>query len=400
MPRQEGLSPYRWVILLAIVPIIVSTEMMWLSLAPIASMAQSFYGVGSMSVSLFSMSYMIMFILFSLPASWIVDRYGYRCSLFIGASLTAIFGLVRAFFANDFTIVLISQFMIAIGQPFLLNISTKVPANWFPLSERSTAAGILTMAQYLGFAVPMLLAPIIAESSGIPQVFMVFAIIALISCAVAMIFTREKPRVAPPGPTPPKEDLSPASMKKLFQNKPFMIVLFICFVSMGIFNTLLTLIEAILLPRGITPAQSGIVGAVFVVAGILGAVVIPIISDKLRIRAPFFVLSIALLVPVYLGFTFVQSYVWVAVLAGVAGFSIMGVAPVLFQYGAEVAYPIQEGTSLGVILLAGQVSGVLFVYLFEMLQKASGSVIWPMLLVVALTALQIPATFRMKESNL
>jgi len=27
----------------------------------------------------------------------------------------------------------------------------------------------------------------------------------------------------------------------------------------------------------------------------------------------------------------------------------MGVASILFQYGSEVAYPIQEGTSLGVM---------------------------------------------------
>jgi Arabinose efflux permease len=400
MAKENAISPYRWLILLAIVPIIVSTEMMWLSLAPISSMAEAFYSIGSMSVALFSMSYMIMFILFSIPASWIVDRYGYRYSLIIGAAITAVFGCFRAIFADNFMIVLITQFVIAIGQPFLLNISTKVPANWFPVSERSTAAGILTMAQYIGFAVPMLLAPMIAESSGIPETFKVFAIIAAISALISIILTREKPRVAPPGSVATKEDLSLSSMRKLFLNKSFLFVLFICFISMGIFNTLLTLIESILFPRGITSAQSGIVGAVFVVAGVIGAVVLPVISDKFRIRAPFFVGTIALLIPVYLGFTFIQSFVLLVILAGFAGFSIMGVAPILFQHGAEVAYPIQEGTSLGVILLAGQISGILFVYLFEMLQNTAGSVVWPMLLVVVLTAVQLPVTLRIKESGL
>ncbi|HEY5583177.1 MAG TPA: MFS transporter [Ruminiclostridium sp.] len=400
MSKENGLFAYRWLILLAIAPIIISTEMMWLSLAPISSMAEHYYGVSSMSVALFSMSYMIMYIVFSLPASWVVDKFGYRYSLIIGATITAVFGLIQAFFADNFTIVLVAQFIIAIGQPFLLNISTKVPANWFPVSERSTAAGILTMAQYIGFVIPMLLAPMIAESSGIPYIFRVFAIIAVVSALIAIAFTREKPLVAPPGPVAQKEDLSLSSIKKLFSNKAFILVLFICFISIGIFNTLLTLLETILIPRGITSAQSGIVGAVFVLAGVIGAVVLPIISDKLHIRAPFFVGTIALLVPVYLGFTFVQNFVLVTILAGIAGFSIMGVAPVLFQYGSEVAYPIQEGTSFGVILLMGQISGTLFVYLFEVLQNASGSAVWPMLLVVVLTAVQLPATLRMKESSL
>lgn len=399
MDKSKNVSPYRWVILFAILPIIVSTEMMWLSLAPVASMAESFYGVGSMSITLFSMSYMIMFILFSIPASWVVDRFGYRYSLITGAALTAVFGLTRAIFADNFTIVLVSQFIIAIGQPFLLNISTKVPANWFPLSERSTAAGILTMAQYIGFAIPMLITPIIAENSGIPRVFMLYGIISLASAVISICLTKEKPLIPPPGPIAPKEDFSRASFKKLFRNKPYMLVLLICFISMGIFNTILTLIESILLPRGITSVQAGIIGAVFVVAGILGAVVLPIVSDKLHIRVPLFIITILLLIPLYLGLTFMKNFLFVSIISGIAGFSIMGVAPILFQYGSEVAYPIQEGTSLGLILLMGQISGTLFVYFFEALVGTSGSIVWPMLLIVGMTTIEVPITLCMKESK-
>ena len=96
--KKENVSPLRWIIILAIVPIIVSTEMMWLSLAPIASQAESFYGVSSLSIALFSMSYMIMYIIFSLPASWVVDKFGYRKSLIFGAVITAVFGVVRFLF--------------------------------------------------------------------------------------------------------------------------------------------------------------------------------------------------------------------------------------------------------------------------------------------------------------
>ncbi|MDV3425969.1 MAG: MFS transporter [Bacillota bacterium] len=400
MTNKENVSAYRWVILLAIIPIIISTQIMWLSLAPISSLAEKFYGVSSMSIALFSMSYMIMFIIFSFPASWVVDRFGYRYSLIIGAVITAVFGLVRAVFADNFTIVLISQFIIAIGQPFLLNISTKVPANWFPISERSTAAGLLTMAQYLGFVVPMVMAPAVALSSGIPKTLMIFAVIALTSAVIAIIFTKEKPAVTPPGPVYQKEELSLPAVKKLFLNKPYLLVLLISFISMGIFNTILTLIETILTPRGITSIQSGIVGAIFVITGIIGAVVLPIISDKLRVRVPLFIVAISLLVPVYLGFTYVKSFVLVSIIAGIAGFSIMGVAPIIFQHGSEVAYPISEGTSLGVILLMGQISGALFIYVFEALNNITGSIVLPMLLIVSVSALEIPFTFHMKESNL
>ena len=355
-------------------------------------MAEKYYGVSSLSISMLSMSYMIMFIIFSMPASYVIDKFGYRYSLIIGALLTAVFGLIRALYADNFTIVLISQFIIAVGQPFLLNISTKVPANWFPISERSTAAGILIMAQYIGFAVPMVLSPSIAEKSGIPKVFMIFAIIAIISAFLAIAFTKEKPKIAPPGPNYESDEINKGSLKGLFKNKPYLIALFICFISMGIFNT-------ILLPRGITSVQAGVIGAVFVIAGIIGAALLPIISDKIGVRIPVIITAVILLTPLYIGLTFINGFVLLCIIAGAAGFTVMGVAPILFQHGSEVAYPIKEGTSLGVILLMGQISGALFVYVFESISSAVHSVTLPMILIVALTAVQIPFAMGMKESK-
>lgn len=342
---------------------------------------------------------MVMYIIFSFPASWTVDRFGYRFSLIIGALITAVFGLIRAIFADNFTIVLISQFIIAVGQPFLLNISTKVPANWFPVSERSTAGGILTMAQYIGYAVPMLLAPFIAQNYGIPYTFMLFAIIALVSAVISILFTREKPTVPPPGPVPSKENFSFKSLINLFLNKGFMLVLFICLISIGIFNTILTLLETILLPRGISTSEAGIIGTVFVLAGIIGAVVLPVISDYLHKRVVFFIMNITILIPAYFGMTLINNYPVLAVIAGIAGFLTMGVAPILFQHGTEVAYPLREGTSLGVILLMGQISGAIFVYLFDLLKNIMDSIVIPMLFIVLLTALELPVTLCMKESE-
>lgn len=51
METGTGLSKYRWVILLVILPIIISTEMMWLSLAPISSMAEKYYNTSSLRYS-------------------------------------------------------------------------------------------------------------------------------------------------------------------------------------------------------------------------------------------------------------------------------------------------------------------------------------------------------------
>ena len=398
--KKENVSPYRWVILIAAIPIIISTEMMWLTFSPIASIVAEHYGVSGFAVDMLATSYMIMFIVFCFPAAYVIDRFGFKRSLVVGALLTGIFGFTRAAFAGSFAIVAVSQFIIACGQPFLLNITTKAAANWFPFEERATADGLLTMAQYAGFAIPMVLSPILVESMGLKSMLYIYAVIALISMAAVLIFIKEKPAVPPPGPAYEREDFSKKAIGSLLKNKGYLLALLCAFISIGVFNTILTLIESILLPRGITSAEAGIIGAVFVVAGVIGAILLPIISDKVGIRIKFLLTAVAILVPLYLGLTFISSFGVLVAIAGIAGFSIMGVAPILFQHSSEVAYPAQEGTSLGMILLSGQISGVLFVLLFEAISAGTGSVIVPMMGIVILTAIEIPIVMKMKESKL
>lgn len=397
--KDKNVSAYRWVVLFATVPVVIATEMMWLTFSPIASIMEAEYGVSNFAVNMLATSYMIMFIVCCLPASYVIDRFGFRVSLIIGGLLTGIFGFTRAACADSFVMIAVSQFMLAAGQPFLLNVTTKIAANWFPFKERATADGILTMAQYLGFAIPMVLSPMLAESVGIAAMLKVFAIVGVVAAVIVILFTREKPAVAPPGPVAEKEDFSLPTIMALFKNKAYVLALAAAFISIGIFNTILTLIESILMPRGITSAEAGIIGAAFVVAGVVGAVVLPTISDKVGKRIPFLLAAVSLLIPLYLLFTFVGSYIVLVVIAAVSGFSIMGVAPILFQHGSEVAYPAQEGTSLGLILLMGQISGTLFVFLFEGLSGAFGSIVIPMILIVILNAVQIPLVKKMKESK-
>jgi len=56
--------------------------------------------------------------------------------------------------------------------------------------------------------------------------------------------------------------------------------LLVSFFGMGIFNGVTTWVERIVQPRGFTPTEAGTLGALMLVGGIIGAVVLPAISDK------------------------------------------------------------------------------------------------------------------------
>jgi len=54
------------------------------------------------------------------------------------------------------------------------------------------------------------------------------------------------------------------------------------------------------------------------------------------------------------------------------GFFLMSLAPVGYQYGAEITFPSPEGTSNGLLNLAGQLS-VVFIFSMEAFRSMDGS---------------------------
>ena len=264
---------YRWVILLCMIPALAITNVFWLSFAPITSAAVEFYKVSPISIAFLSMSYMIVYILMAMPASMLVDTKGFRVSMGIGITITAVFGLIRGIFANNFVIVAAAQVGIAFGQPFLVNSITKVAARWFPVNERATASGISTMAGYVGMILAMVLTPLFSDMYGIEKTLLIYGFAAVVCAAVFIVFSKEHPKT-PPGPC--EELVAKISLKdiKAVVLKKNMKFLMICmFIILGIFNAVMTWVEDMLKPRGITPEQAGIIGGVIVVAGLVGAVV-------------------------------------------------------------------------------------------------------------------------------
>ena len=385
----------RWLILAALVPIIVSTEVYWLAFAPISSAIEGFFGVDELSVTLFAMSYLIMYILLVMPASWVVDRYGFKTSVTIGIILLVVPSIIRYLFAEDFTVAIICQFVMAASQPFLINISTKVPSNWFPVKERATASGILVMAQYIGFIIPMAFSASLFNL-GMKSMMGIYALIAVVAAVMALVLTKENPPV-PPGPPEPKEDMNFRSIKALFRKKQYLFVLFIGFISIGLLNTLLSMIESILIPKDMGDF-AGLAGVIFVIAGVAGAVVIPMFSDKIKKRMVLLKSGVIFLLLLLAMLTFASSSWFVLTICALFGFCLMGLAPILFQHGAEAAYPSKEGASFGLVMLMGQVSGVLFMLAFEVFNDIGA--LWSMVFLMAIAAIQIPVALKMQESEL
>src|SRR5690348_12751154 len=104
--RRYSVYGYRWVVLAVFMFINLTIQMLWIAYAPITGLAAQFYGVSDLQIGLLAMSFMIAYVPLALPVAWVIDTYGFRIAVSIGAILMAVFGLLRGLAADQYALVL------------------------------------------------------------------------------------------------------------------------------------------------------------------------------------------------------------------------------------------------------------------------------------------------------
>jgi MFS family permease len=392
---------YRWIMLSAYMFIATVSQLMWITFAPITSDATRYFGVTDLQIGILSMCFMIVYIIVSIPASWIIDRYGIRIGVGVGTVFTGLFGLLRGLVGTNYNMLLISQIGIAIGQPFILNAITKLAARWFTLEERATATGLGTLAMYIGILGGMILTPYLTIGFGISGMLNIYGVISVISAIIFLVLMKEGPPTAPCPPDQEERSLVFDGLRHTLSTKNFRWLMLICFIGLGVFNGVTTWIEDIVKPRGFSTNQAGITGGLMILGGILGAIILPILSDHYRKRTPFIIIALTGATLGLTGITFATAY-WMLLASGTAfGFFLLSAGPIGFQYGAEITFPSSEGTSNGMLILMGQISGIVCIFGMDSFKSAfTGSMTKPLIVLMGFMLLSIFFSTRLKESKL
>lgn len=386
---------YRWVVLFAYIVITATICLQWLTFAPIAREAKEFFQVSALQIDLLSLIFLVVFVFIAIPASYVIDTYGVKIGVGFGAILTGVFGLLKGFYATDYTMVFICQLGLAIAQPFLLNAVTKISVLWFSVHERATSVALGTLAQFLGIIIVMILTPILLHSGQtIPQVMKVYGFVSMVSAILFLVLVREKP---PTSPSTHGEDHELPFMEGisfLWKQADMKKILFLFLIGLGVFNAVSTCIDQICEIKGLTTEESGLVGGVMLIAGIFGGVIIPPISDKIQKRKLFLIIAMIGFMTGLSVFVLLEGFINLLFSSIVIGFFLLGIgAPIGFQYCAEITSPAPESTSQGLLLLVGQVSGILFILGLNFFGMVSF-----LYVLLALTAITLALVFRLKES--
>lgn len=357
-------------------------QVQWLSHAAVSLQGAEFYaaqlaGSEVFSVDFLALVYMVVFLLLSFPASYVIDSWGLGVGLRIGGALLAVFSLLKAFWVDSFWGLLAAQVGLAIAQPFLLNAITALSVHWFPPRDRGLAAGLAVFAQYLGMVAAMVVSPwVIGAADSLSQGFTTLgwlygSIGAITGIALLLGYPRN---MAHDASEAVESGITFAAGLKLMVHNRSMIALLVLFtVGLGIINAISSLVDVLAHKIGLVDA-GGTLGGLMLIGGIFGSLIMPVLSDHFGRRKPFIVVAALAMMPALIGFFEISPMVtdpgtrlWLAAISSFAlGFFVMGIGPVGFQYAAEITAPAPESASQGMLLWIGQISGIAFVVLMTL----------------------------------
>ena len=346
--------PVRWAVLAAYVGVAGVSQMLWLNFAPILTQVQARYRV-SESTAVFGLVavFPLLYVLLSVHAGGLTDRRGYRHTVGLGAAIMAVFALVRIFDAS-FAALVVGQVGIAVAQPYVVNGISKLVTDWFTEEQGAIATGLGTMGMFIGMALAMVLTPKLFAAAGLRVTMIVFAAIALAAAGAFAAFVHpNRERAATVA-----EQAPPARFRTLLADRRLIILCTLGFLGLGVFNGLTGLLEPMLAPHGISSEQAGNIGGVLIGGGIVGAVIIPLLSDLTRRRKPFLLLCAAgALATIYtLGSS--ASYPVLLTMAGLHGFFFMPALALLLEMSAQIVGARSAGAATALVMLTGNAGGV------------------------------------------
>ena len=387
---------YRWVVFIVYILISIMMQIFWICYAPITGAAAVELGVSDNAIGLLAIIFMYIFIPLALPASWLIDTWGFKKAVSLGAVLMAVFGLLRGIYTQDYTLTLIMTIGIAVAQPLFLNSQTKMAANWFRLEERATVIGIGGMFTLVGIAAGQIVTPIILQSSGLHQTMLIYGIAGVVTTVLFLLFGRDHP------PTPAgyeEKALMLDGLKRILRLRDVYLLAFLLFVIYAIFNGIATWVEVMVRPRGLDLDQAGLIGGLLIIGGMVGFVIFSVASDAMRKRRPILILGALASVPFLVLLAYANGFAALAVVSFLLGLCVMGGIPVALQYATEICYPAPEGTSQGVFNIAGQIA-VVGVTAMGWSNDVYGSFAPSLIVFAAAMALAAIFVWIMKESRL
>ncbi|KAK4643435.1 hypothetical protein QC761_408180 [Podospora bellae-mahoneyi] len=392
----------RWfgLVQLTLLNVIVSWD--WLTFSPVASHAARYFSTDENTINWLSTAFLFAFTAIT-PLVIYVLHLGPKPSIVTSAALILVGNWIRYAGCRSgekglFGVVMFGQILTGLAQPFVLAAPARYSDLWFTNRGRVAATALTSLANPFGAALGQLIIPFWVEGPGDVSRMVLYVSVISTVCALPAFFIPARPPtpVAPSSQTP---KLSLISSAKFLLRQTEFYLLFVPFaIYVGLFNSISSLLNQILLPHGYNDEEAGVAGALLIVVGLVASAITSPLIDKYKS----YLLAVRFAVPIvglcYLVFIWMPGtrdsggvagpYVVMAVM-GAASFSLV---PVVVEFLVELTHPISPEVTSTLAWSGGQVLGGIFIVVSGALKGEGGKMERALVFhaVLALVAVPLP----------
>lgn len=354
----------------------------------IANLLTSVYGLSVFQSNLTNFVFYIMYIPSNFMAIAILTRWGLKSSIVVGTMFLLVGAWIRMFimFSGNFTPYFVGAIIAAIGQPFLMNIPSKIASTWFGDKERAIATAVGSMSVPIGTVLSFVLPQTVISEDDFNNpaegkqhfglYIMIQTFIVTMFCIPALTFIKEEP------PSPPSVVANDTNnnmgfsrgIKELVSNRNY-ILLFLCYMFIyGIQASMGAIYANLAAKYGYSLTSNSLSCLLFLVGGILNSFFLGTLLDKyqnyrrlIQIISGLSVVTTAL----HFGTLPLNNPILESTAMLLIGISVIPISSVAFTFSVELAFPVPEALTNGMMITVSLVWGTATGFLCSSLSESS-----------------------------
>ena len=390
-------KPERWFNLVAFCLCLFANGFQWLGFSLISCQFSYHYEKSLWKINLFSTLFFIIYPFASIPEAIFVEKYSIRKGLFVASLFTFLGAFFKLFAYKDTTLSVcyIGQILPALFRPMLLNSPGKIASNWFGQNKRTLICSICCLSDTLGILIGYLWSCIFVKDKDSDEIykeqifrhFLSEFILIFLFCIPALFIKENQENL--PSLSRDKSKLKVIniweSFKLLMGKKSFIFLLISFFFIAGYYFFIGTIFYNLLFLYDIGRKKSNIIFCVSFIAGIISSIIISIILDKNN-KFKFCLINLSILALIFqalLTFLFewldpeevntfkIGLVLYILIHSIVIPFYTIGM-----NYVSEIAYPVDESISWGIIISFTQICGLISFYLLDNILNDVEKEIW------------------------
>ncbi|KAB0798371.1 hypothetical protein PPYR_09364 [Photinus pyralis] len=283
----------RWFVLFLLVVVCVTSVMHIMHYTIIADIATKYYSISYTEVNWSFTVYLLAYVIFGFPATWILEKWGLRATVLLGMGATVIGSWIKvgAISPESYWIALLGQTVIAIAQALIMPIPPELAAVWFPSHQVSTACSIGVIGIEMGLAAGFIVPPLFFQcsSSGdddvgkvLYQISMALSIVNTVVFILLIIFFKGRPKSPPSIGQLKFENSVPflESAKTFMYNRSNILLVIAYGIVVGLMLSVSTLLNPLILSYYPDAQEDvGWIGLVMILGGMLGTIICGVALD-------------------------------------------------------------------------------------------------------------------------